>query len=133
MNQDSSGSIINLSSVAGLVGSPNHGAYTASKGAVRLFTKSTALECASLEYNIRVNSIHPGVIDTNMGTQVVNSMIEQTGTGDNEARAQLSELHPLARFGKPEEIAQTAVFLASEDSSFITGTEIIVDGGLTAK
>ena len=57
----------------------------------------------------------------------------QTGTGDNEARAQLSELHPLARFGKPEEIAQTAVFLASEDSSFITGTEVIVDGGLTAK
>ncbi|MFL2705990.1 MAG: glucose 1-dehydrogenase [Gammaproteobacteria bacterium] len=133
MNRDSSGSIINLSSVAGLVGSPNHGAYTASKGAVRLFTKSSALECASLEYNIRVNSIHPGVIDTSMGTQVVNSMIEQTGTGDNEARAQLSELHPLARFGKPEEIAQTAVFLASDDSSFITGTEIIVDGGLTAK
>ncbi len=133
MNQDSSGSIINLSSVAGLVGSSNHGAYTASKGAVRLFTKSTAIECANLDYNIRVNSIHPGVIDTQMGAQVVNSMIEQTGSGDNEARAQLSELHPLARFGKPEEIAQTAVFLASDDSSFITGTEIIVDGGLTAK
>ena len=133
MQRESSGSIINLSSVAGLVGSPNHGAYSATKGAVRLFTKSTALECASLEYNIRVNSIHPGVIDTKMGSQVVNTIMEETGTGDNEARAQVSELHPLGRFGKPEEIAQTAVFLASDDSSFITGTEFIVDGGLTAK
>ena len=133
MERESSGSIINLSSVAGLVGSPNHGAYSATKGAVRLFTKSTALECASLEYNIRVNSIHPGVIDTKMGSQVVNTIMEETGSGDNEARAQVSELHPLGRFGKPEEIAQTAVFLASDDSSFITGTEFIVDGGLTAK
>ena len=133
MKRESSGSIINLSSIAGLGGSPNHGAYTASKGAVRLFTKSTALECASLEYNIRANSIHPGVIDTLMGSQVVDTIIEQTGSGDNEARAQVSELHPLGRFGKPEEIAQTAVFLASDDSSFITGTELIVDGGITAK
>ena len=100
---------------------------------MRLFTKSTALECASLEYNIRANSIHPGVIDTKMGSQVVNTIMEETGSGDNEARAQVSELHPLGRFGKPEEIAQTAVFLASDDSSFITGTEFIVDGGLTAK
>ena len=133
MKRESSGSIINLSSIAGLGGSPNHGAYTAAKGAVRLFTKSTALESASLEYNIRVNSIHPGVIDTIMGSQVVDTIIEQTGSGDNEARAQVSELHPLGRFGKPEEIAQTAVFLASDDSSFITGTELIVYGGITAK
>jgi NAD(P)-dependent dehydrogenase (short-subunit alcohol dehydrogenase family) len=68
-----------------------------------------------------------------MGSQVVNTIMEETGSGDNEARAQVSELHPLGRFGKPEEIAQTAVFLASDDSSFITGTEFIVDGGLTAK
>ncbi|GIT32983.1 MAG: hypothetical protein Ct9H300mP3_05140 [Gammaproteobacteria bacterium] len=68
-----------------------------------------------------------------MGSQVVNTIMEETGSGDNEARAQVSELHPFGRFGKPEEIAQTAVFLASDDSSFIKGTEFIVDGGLTAK
>ena len=133
METESSGSIINLSSIAGLVGSPSHGTYTASKGAVKLFTKSTALECAALEYNIRANSIHPGVIDTQMGSQVINNIIEKTGSGDNEARAQVAELHPLGRFGRPGEVAQTAVFLASDDSSFITGAEFVVDGGLTAK
>ena len=133
MKRESSGSIINLSSIAGLVGSPSHGTYTASKGAVKLFTKSTALECAALEYNIRANSIHPGVIDTQMGSQVINNIIEKTGSGDNEARAQVAELHPLGRFGRPGEVAQTAVFLASDDSSFITGAEFVVDGGLTAK
>ena len=130
MERESSGSIINLSSVAGLVGSPNHGAYSATKGAVRLFTKSTALECAALEYNIRVNSIHPGVIDTKMGSQVVNTIMEETGSGDNEARAQVSELHPLGRFGKPEEISQIIEFLVSDQSSYITGQTIHVNGGL---
>ena len=133
IKRESSGSIINLSSIAGLVGSPSHGTYTASKGAVKLFTKSTALECAALEYNIRANSIHPGVIDTQMGSQVIKNIIEKTGSGDNEARAQVAELHPLGRFGRPGEVAQTAVFLASDDSSFITGAEFVVDGGLTAK
>ena len=128
-----SGSIINLSSVAGLVGASFIGPYNASKGAVRIFSKGCAIEFASLGYNIRVNSIHPGVIDTKMGKQVQAGLIEQTGLSDKEATAQLAELHPLGRLGLPEEVANVAVFLASNESSFITGAEIVVDGGFTAQ
>ena len=128
-----SGSIINLSSVAGLVGAPFIGPYNASKGAVRIFSKGCAMEFASLGYNIRVNSVHPGVIDTKMGKQVQDGLIKQTGLNDNEATARLAELHPLGRLGLPEEVAKVAVYLASNESSFITGAELVVDGGLTAR
>tara|TARA_Y100001960_G_scaffold331240_1_gene427622 strand:- start:346 stop:1143 length:798 start_codon:yes stop_codon:yes gene_type:complete len=128
-----SGSIVNLSSIAGLVGSAGHGAYTASKGAVKLFTKSCAIEFADLDYNIRVNSIHPGVIETKMGAQVVSNVSENLELGNNEAKEMTALMHPVKRMGVPEEIAQLALFLASNRSSFITGAEMVIDGGFTAK
>ncbi|WP_439813909.1 glucose 1-dehydrogenase [Zavarzinia sp. CC-PAN008] len=120
------GSIINLSSVAGIIGAVNHIAYNASKGAVRLMTKSAAMEAATLGYPIRVNSIHPAVMKTPM-TEV------NYGVGvDNEATDSLMSFHPVGRFGTPADVAACVVFLASEESGFFTGSEIVVDGGLTA-
>jgi NAD(P)-dependent dehydrogenase (short-subunit alcohol dehydrogenase family) len=127
------GSIINLSSVAGLKGSPGVVAYNASKGAVRLMTKSIALEVAAQK--IRVNSVHPGVIDTMMGAQVVNEFAGRgSGVNDPEVLRQgVAAMHPLGRMGKPQDIADAIVFLASDKSAFITGMEMVVDGGMTQK
>jgi len=127
-----SGAIVNLSSVAGLVGSPLSAVYSMTKGGVRLLTKSTALEVAQLGYNIRCNSIHPGVIDTDMAGLVVQRW-ESAGVGANEVRGFLTNLHPLGRLGQPIDIARGILFLASSDSSFMTGSELVVDGGWTAK
>ncbi|MCE2499343.1 MAG: glucose 1-dehydrogenase [Dehalococcoidia bacterium] len=116
------GSIINISSTAGLVGSPNGSAsYTATKGAVRLFTKSTAIQHAS--EGIRCNSIHPGPIETDMIADTLND------PANMELRMQRL---PLQRVGKPSEIAYPAIYLASDESSFVTGSEVVVDGGTTA-
>jgi len=126
------GSIINLSSIAGLVGSVRASAYCMTKGGVRIFTKAVALECADLGYNIRVNSIHPGVIDTDMGAVA----IQNRGKGLNDpaaAREMVARQHPLGRLGTAEDIANGALFLASEASSFMTGAELVVDGGITAR
>jgi 3alpha(or 20beta)-hydroxysteroid dehydrogenase len=128
------GSIINMSSVAGIVGSPGFSAYGASKGAVRAATKHTATEFARLGYGIRVNSVHPGVIETMMGDQVFEFMV-QVGMASNveEAHGLLEGmLIPMGRLGKAEEIADVIVFLASDASRYMTGSEVVVDGGLTA-
>jgi 3(or 17)beta-hydroxysteroid dehydrogenase len=128
------GSIVNLSSVAGLVGTPGQSAYNMSKGGVRLFTKSAALECAQLGYGIRVNSVHPGVIETPMvaaawkGWSAVGF-----GATDAETRANVLALHPIGRLGRAEDVARAILYLASDDSSFVTGAELVVDGGLTAQ
>lgn len=127
---DGGGAIINLSSVAGLVGSPLTCAYNASKGAVRLMTKSAALEFAALK--VRVNSIHPAVIDTLMGTQVLHGFAEAGGVGDNESREQLIARHPIGRLGRDTDIANAVAFLASDAAAFMTGSELVVDGGFTA-
>lgn len=118
------GSIINLSSVAGLEGAANHIAYCASKGAVRLMTKAAAIEAATLEWPIRVNSIHPGGIDTAM-TQAT----YRFGQGAEQAVAATT---PSGRVGTPEDIAEVAVFLASDAADYINGAEIVVDGGRMA-
>ena len=123
MREQKSGSIINTSSVAGIKGSPNATLYGASKGAVRIMTKDLAVEVAPDQ--IRVNSIHPGIIQTAMGDDVATSV--------NASSDQLAKSIPLRRLGKPEEIANLVAFLASDESSFITGTEMIIDGGMTAK
>jgi NAD(P)-dependent dehydrogenase (short-subunit alcohol dehydrogenase family) len=123
------GAIINLSSVAGLRGYANSAAYGASKGAVRIMSKDLALEFAPLR--VRVNSIHPGVIDTQMGAGVVEGFVRATGMGANEARDTVARLHPLGHFGDVQNIADGIVFLASDKAAFMTGSELVVDGGMT--
>jgi NAD(P)-dependent dehydrogenase (short-subunit alcohol dehydrogenase family) len=125
--------IINISSVAGLTGAAFAVPYNASKGAVRLMTKGAALECAQLGMKIRVNSVHPGIIETQMGQKVIDELVA-TGAGSaNEVRSNAVALHPLGRLGMPVDIANAVVFLASDDAAFMTGTEIVVDGGMTAR
>ena len=122
MRENGGGSIINISSTAGLVGSPNGSAsYTATKGAVRLFTKSTAIQHA--REGIRCNSIHPGPIETDMIADTLN---------DPANLALRMQRLPLGRVGKPSEIAYGAIYLASDESSFVTGSELVIDGGTTA-
>ena len=116
------GSIINMSSVAGLVGDHNSTAYTASKGAVRLLTKSTAIQYAA--EGIRVNSVHPGTIETPMTADM---LAEESYRQDRVRRT------PLGRLGQPEDVAMGVLYLASDESSFVTGAELVIDGGRTAE
>jgi len=117
------GSIINTASAAGLVGFQGLPAYSASKGGVVQLTKTAAIEYAT--QNIRVNCMCPGVIWT--------PMVERITGGDEEAKAQFTKMEPVGRMGTPEEIAKAALFLACDDSSFVTGVALPVDGGLTAQ
>jgi NAD(P)-dependent dehydrogenase (short-subunit alcohol dehydrogenase family) len=131
MKESGGGSVINISSVAGLKGSPNLAAYCATKGGVRLLTKGAALECARNGWGVRVNSVHPGVIDTPIWTKVNPDYLEEgSNTVDVDAMAQLGV--PMGIPGKPEDIASGVLFLASDDSSYMTGTELVIDGGITA-
>lgn len=116
------GSIINISSVAGLVGNPFTSAYNASKGAVRLLTKSTAVQYA--KDRIRANSVHPGVIETPMTQDVVN---------DESFRQFRLARNPIPRLGQPEDVAYGVLYLASDESSFVTGSDLVIDGGWTAQ
>ena len=116
------GSIVNISSIAGLTGGRTS-SYAASKGAVRLLTKSTAIQYAA--DGIRCNSVHPGVIETPMTTPIM--------LNTPEGRELNASRHPLGRFGQPEDIAYGVLFLASDESSFLTGSELVIDGGLTAQ
>jgi NAD(P)-dependent dehydrogenase (short-subunit alcohol dehydrogenase family) len=125
--------IVNLSSVAGLVGSSGDPLYSMSKGGVALFTKSAALEFARKGYRVRVNSIHPGNIETDMGDQVVAMWARNLGTNDlGKARRQLLARAPIGRIGTVTDIAKGIVFLASDDAGFMTGAGLVVDGGITA-
>jgi NAD(P)-dependent dehydrogenase (short-subunit alcohol dehydrogenase family) len=128
---DGGGSIINISSVAGIVGAPLIVAYNASKGAVRLMTKSAALECAQAGMNIRVNSVHPGIIDTPMMGQMV-TLAVAGGESEEAARKRYADRHPMKRVGKDSDIGNAVVFLASDRAAFMTGSELVVDGGMTA-
>jgi len=124
MKDTGGGSIVNLSSIAGIV---DLAAYCASKGGVRLLTKSVALHCARKKYNIRCNSVHPSFADTPM----VQSTIASARDPD-KMRANLQAAAPLGRMAQPVEVARTILFLASDDSTFTTGAEFLVDGGATA-
>lgn len=120
------GSIINLSSIYGLVSAPDIPPYHASKGAVRLMTKTDALIYAPDQ--IRVNSIHPGFI----WTPLVEEHLKTTGADPDEARKATAALHPIGHMGEPDDIAWAIVYLASDESKFVTGSELVVDGGYTA-
>lgn len=122
------GSIINLSSIEGIVGDPNLGAYNASKGGVRLYTKSVALYCGKNGLGIRANSIHPGYIWTPMVQNYLASV------GDiEEGRKALDAMHPIGHVGEPDDIAYGVLYLASDESKFVTGSELVIDGGYTAE
>ncbi|MFP7721430.1 SDR family NAD(P)-dependent oxidoreductase [Lysobacter sp. A3-1-A15] len=122
------GSIVNLSSIYGLVGAPDLPPYHASKGAVRLMTKTDALLFAP--DGIRVSSIHPGFI----WTPLVEQHLRDSGQADMEqGKSDLAQLHPLGRVGDPDDIAWGVVYLASDESRFVTGSELVIDGGYTAR
>ncbi len=121
------GSIVNLSSIYGLVGAPDLPPYHASKGAVRLMTKTDALLYA--KENIRVNSIHPGYI----WTPLVEELAERSDQSVEAFRENLAGRHPVGRVGDPEDIAWGVVYLASDESKFVTGSELVIDGGYTAR
>jgi 3(or 17)beta-hydroxysteroid dehydrogenase len=128
------GNIVNTASIAGLVGSQLDPLYSLTKGGVTTFTKSTALEFGRKGYGVRVNSIHPGVIDTDMGQQTFAMRARQLGSNDTEATKRVStSMHPIGRLGVANDIAKGILFLASDDASFMTGAGLVVDGGYTAQ
>jgi NAD(P)-dependent dehydrogenase (short-subunit alcohol dehydrogenase family) len=120
--QNSGGSIVNISSTAGLIGMPNMSAYTASKGGIRLFTKSAAMDVAA--EGIRINSVHPGVMNT--------EMVARSLTVDPELLMALVASIPMRRAGEAIDVAAMNLFLASDESRYITGAEFVIDGGTTA-
>ena len=127
MKETGGGSIVNLSSIAGIVGYHSLAAYCASKGGVRLLTKSVALHCARKKYNIRCNSVHPSFADTPMVQATI-----AAARDPEKMRTNISAAAPIGRLARPGEVAQTILFLASDESSFTTGAEFLVDGGATA-
>ena len=123
MRESGGGSIVNISSIAGLVGSPYSGAsYAATKGAVRLFTKATAIQYA--KEGIRCNSVHPGLLETPMTQDML---------ADAAHREERTQRIPLGRVGTAEDIAYGVLYLASDEASFVTGSELVIDGGATAQ
>ncbi len=130
MKDNGGGSIINVSSIGGLVGSANLVAYSSAKAGVKLLTKCAALHCGQNQYNIRINSVHPGLIKTESGLDMAS---KATGMSAEEAEAAFATLHPIGRIGLPSEIAEGVLFLASNNSSFMTGSELVIDGGYTAQ
>lgn len=122
-NKNLGASIINMSSIEGFVGDPNLGAYNASKGAVRIMSKSAAVDCALKDYGVRVNSVHPGYIKTPLVDDLPGA----------EAAMSARTKTPMGHIGEPDDIAWICVYLASDESKFATGSEFTVDGGYTAQ
>ncbi len=127
MQKSGGGSIINMSSIYGIIGAADLPPYHASKGAVRMMSKNDALIYA--KDNIRVNSIHPGFI----WTPLVEELAKESPAGVETFRKQLDSLHPIGHVGEPDDVAYGVLYLASDESKFVTGTELIIDGGYTAR
>ena len=126
MSEHGAGSIINISSISGIIAGWNTAAYNSSKSAVRLLSKSTALYCAKKGYNIRCNSIHPAFIDTPILDPIKQAF------GQKEAIQKLARQIPMNKIGDTDDVAYAVVYLASDEAKFITGSEIVLDGGLSA-
>jgi NAD(P)-dependent dehydrogenase (short-subunit alcohol dehydrogenase family) len=133
MRESGGGSIINMSSVAGLKGSANLSSYCASKGAVRLFTKAAALECAAARDGVRVNSVHPGIIETAIWDAIGAGVGGESGANRLDLDAVTALATPLGVKGFPEDIAAGVVYLASDESRYVTGAELVIDGGMCAR
>ena len=127
MQKTGRGNIVNLSSIYGIISAPDIPPYHASKGAVRIMTKTDALTYAG--DNIRVNSVHPGFI----WTPLVENMAKNSKEGLEKFREKLDNMHPLGHIGEPDDIAYGIVYLASDESKFLTGSELVIDGGYTCK
>lgn len=127
LKENNGGSIVNVSSIYGLIGNKDLPPYHASKGAVRLMAKNDALTYA--DDNIRINSVHPGFIDT----PLVDELAERKDKTAEEFRRELDSLHPIGHIGEPEDIANGIAFLASDEAKFMTGSELVIDGGYTAQ
>ena len=123
------GSIVNISSIAGLAAAPGMGAYNATKAAVWLYTKTVALECAKAGWNVRANSVHPVFIKT----PILDPFVAMAGGDEDTAHQNLARHIPLKRIGEPDDVAYCVVYLASDESKFVTGSEFKIDGGLTAQ
>lgn len=123
------GRIINISSVNGLVGVHTAPAYSASKGGVTAFTKSAALYCAARKMDITVNSVHPGYVET----PLVSELADRAGSDRNKTLDRFARAHPMGRLGTPDDIAEGVVYLASEAGRWITGSELVIDGGFLAQ
>lgn len=125
MKKTGGGSIVNLSSVGGLIGTANSAAYNASKGGVRVFSKAAAVEFSKsgYDYNIRVNSVHPGVIETPMTSPLIDHP---------QGGKEMLDWTPMGHFGEPQDVAYGVLYLASEESKFVTGSELVIDGGWSA-
>lgn len=122
--RSAAGSIVNMSSIRGIVGGENAASYSAAKGGVRLLTKCTALECAALGNGVRANSIHPGHVETPLTAKAYS---------DPQLVQEFLAHTPLGRFARPDDIADAILFLASDESAYMTGAELVIDGGLTAQ
>tara|TARA_B000000475_G_scaffold98504_1_gene79852 strand:- start:167 stop:556 length:390 start_codon:yes stop_codon:yes gene_type:complete len=128
MKNYSPGSIINTSSISGLIAGHNMAAYNTAKAGVWMLSKSVALHCARSAYNIRCNSIHPTFIDT----PILDAMVERSNSEKEQVMMKLARQVPLGKVGEPDDVAYTVLFLASDESKFITGAEIKIDGGISA-
>jgi NAD(P)-dependent dehydrogenase (short-subunit alcohol dehydrogenase family) len=130
MKGQGSGAIINIASIEGIIGEPLVPSYNASKGGVRIFTRAAAAHCARLGYGIRINNLCPGFISTAMFTGGLGTISAEQA---QQFQGFLQQRIPMGRVGAPEEIAKAALFLASDDASYVTGTDLVVDGGYLAQ
>lgn len=136
MRASGGGSIVNISSLAGLKGSANLAGYCATKGGVRLFTKAVAMECAALKDNVRVNSVHPGIIETPIWLSIVpgvGGLPNAGGANAPDLDAMSAAFVPTGKKGLPEDIAAGVLYLASDESRYVTGSELVIDGGLSTR
>jgi NAD(P)-dependent dehydrogenase (short-subunit alcohol dehydrogenase family) len=124
------GSIVNISSLAGLKGAPTLAGYCATKGGVRLFTKAVAMECGAARDNVRVNSVHPGIIETPIWNAIIPGA---SGANTPNLDAMSETVVPIGTKGVPDDIAQGVLYLASDESRYVTGSELVIDGGMSTR